>query len=574
MIAAPGKVVINSKRSPFDRRVFALDSRASRLIFGAAGFQIITVFAQVFQAQAFGVMVARAVLGSAGLGGLSKLLFLFSVASFAISAVGFSQDRYLMSVSGKIKSRLRGSLLERATLRGSSKVGTGVSTEVMLLATKGVSDIENYLIRFVPAAINAFVAPFIVIIYSIYKNPWAGVAELGTLLAIPPLMVTLGKTASSRAREKWNSLQRLSAQFIESVSAIPTLKGISALDEQEALIESASKQLEKDTMSTLYLAFLSSGALEVVSAIAIALVAVVIGVGLIDGSTSLSQSMGVLILSPVVFAAVRSASLQFHTTSDARVAMDRIFEELTDSSRLALDRTPRGTVSEAAGDLAIEGLCLVRGEVSLIDGLDLTVRPGERVCIMGPSGSGKSTLLRCLAGLESPASGAVLLQGKSAARLSGPQLSSVVSYLPQNPSYFEATLLENILCGRPHPGDSRLSEVLEVTELSELVRRLPGGLNYRIPQLGRSLSAGQMQRIALARALLLQRPILILDEPTSFLDQATELRVWLGIGEFVSDGIMVYATHHSALASDSDTVIEIGAERRLAKYSGGSDNGS
>lgn len=560
----PNETRATLRSAPLDWRVLSLDARTAPLLASAATLQILTLAAQIFQAVLFGRIVAQVITHAGGPGVLTGYLPGLLIASVVVALSGYLQDRLLSRIAGRIKSSLRNRLLSAAGTLGRGERSAESETAVMLLATKGLDDIETYLVRFLPAAIYSVMAPIALISFTIFENPIAGMTELATLSVIPPLMITFGKTAGARAREKWQSLQRLSAQFVESISAIGTLKGIGAIGRQELLIADASQKLERDTMSTLYLAFLSTGALEVVTTVAIALVAVGIGIRLADGSITLAPSIAILMLAPVVYLAIRGASIQFHTSADARVAIDSIFELLHQDSGSLMRKVPgaSSTVRSAEGDLVVERMGIWRGDLAVVEKLDLQMSPGDSLCILGPSGSGKTALLRAFAGLEPPGKGVASFRGLDLSKLSGEELSDHISYLPQSPTFIEASLRDNILFGRRDPGSARLEEVLEMALLSDLVALLPGGLDFRIPEFGKALSAGQYQRIALARALVVPRPLLILDEPTSHLDEAVESRIWRNLTSATAASVVVFATHRLALARTAAWQLELGSGRQ------------
>lgn len=577
MVVEPEELRNSEMAPPFDKRILSLDSRAIRLLISAAVFQMLTVVAQVVQAVAFGSIVAAVILRNSRMPRLAGSLLVLSGASLVIVLAGFVQDLFLARTAGRIKSNLRARLMEKASRLGLRQRSGTSATSVMLLATKGLGDIETYLIRFVPAAIYAFLAPVVLIGYTTFRNPIAGITEIVTLSAVPPLMITFGRTAGSRAQEKWRSLQRLSAQFVESMVAIPTLKGIGATGRQETLIDDASKQLERDTMSTLYLAFLSTGVLELVTTVAIALVAVGIGIRLADGSIALAPSVTILILAPVVYLSVRNASMQFHTTVDARVAIDAIVSRLGQDGgsldgRVSRDYENAGAV-DSKGILTLEHLSIDRFGLTIAEDLNLELMPNMPLCIVGPSGGGKTTLLRVVAGLESAQGGAVRYRGMDLAQLPGGELADLVSFLPQNPTFFEASLRDNILVGRPDPGVQRFNDVMRDTLLDELVEILPGGLDFRISEFGQTLSGGERQRVALARALLLRRPILIMDEPTSFLDSATEAKLWANVISACEAGVLLYATHRNAIAVSAASILQIDSGRPMSHMVGGRRHG-
>ncbi|MDA8118164.1 MAG: ATP-binding cassette domain-containing protein [Actinomycetota bacterium] len=559
MSREPAEILDIKPAAPFDRRLLVLDRRSMAITALSAFLQVATVVAVILQAVVFGHIVAAAVHGS-GLTAAKAALPRLALASLAIALIAFGRDRIMSQMAGRIKADLRRRILMAATDVDTGHGGLEEAAGTMLLATKGLADLETYLVGFIPAATYAVVAPLAVVAYSAFADPLSALIEVGTMAAIPPLMIVLGRTAGEKALEKWQSLQRLSAQFVESVAAIATLKGIGAERRQEDLIRSASEQLRKATMSTLYLAFISSGVLEVVTTVAIALVAVSIGIRLADGGVAFAPSVSVLVLVPVAYLAIRNASVQFHTTTDARTALDGIFSALDRGHEKPAARRAPAVAPASDGRLELQGVGISRNGARLVAPLSATAQPGQRLYLLGPSGSGKSTLCRALAGLELPSQGRALFAGLETGRLPGSELSRLVAYLPQEPTFFEAGIEENILVGRPDPGTERMSEVLAALDLEELVESLPGRLAYRMSEFGDALSAGERQRVALARVLIHPRPLVILDEPTSHLDFETESRIWPHVLGLLSESVLVFAAHRPRLAETATVTLQLDRE--------------
>ena len=570
MTIEPAEIRDSRIGPPFDPRVLSLDKRAPVIIFLAGFFQLSALGGQILQAVSLGQIVYSVITKHYSVTQERHELELAVAASMVIIVSHFVQDRVLAKIAGRIKTALRVALVSKAAEHGSHDLSSAQTTAAMLLATKGLGDVENYLIRFLPSAIYALVAPVLLVIYTTYLNTMAGITEIATIAVIPPIMIVLGRTAGSKANQKWRSLQLLSSQFVESISAIPTLKGIGATKKQEIQIGDATRRLERDTMSTLYLAFLSTGALEAITTLAIALVAVEIGLRLANHAIGLAPSVTILILAPQVYLAIRTASTQFHTTTDARVAMDAIFDELhQENSLLKPTRTHTAPITTGQDCLVVKDFShrLASPGDSRIN---FERSSGSSLAIVGSSGSGKTTLLRHLCGLEIPSSGSIRFNHSQLCTLAGVELAKVVSYLPQNPTLFQASILDNILVGRAQPAKARLAEVIAIAQLTDLLSSLDGGLQYMVSDFGQSLSAGQRQRIAIARILLKPTPILILDEPTSFLDQTTEFRLWNQLRNASKDCILIFATHRTHLADSASDVLELssrGTEMRLSRGS-------
>ena len=376
----------------------------------------------------------------------------------------------------------------------------------------------------------------------------------------------IGIASEAPARRQWRLLGSLAGHFLDVVQGLLTLRLFGRSGAQAEQIARVSEEHRRATMRTLRVAFLSAFALETIAAVATALVAVSIGLRLVDGSMTLAAGLAVLILTPEVFLPLRQASAQFHASVEGMAAADRIFEVL------AIDAPPAlpvpGPVPEPIPDpggepIRFEGVSLSydgRARPAL-DGLTLAIHPGERVALTGPSGAGKSTVLALLLRFAEPQRGTILVGDTALGTIPAAAWRERVAWVPQRPHLFRGTIDDNVRLARPGASVADVRRALELAGASAFVDALPLGPATVLGERGVGLSAGQRQRIAIARAFLRDATLLLLDEPASALDPESEAELSGALRGLMAGRTVVVVAHTPALAAAADRVVRLVAGR-------------
>jgi thiol reductant ABC exporter CydD subunit len=327
---------------------------------------------------------------------------------------------------------------------------------------------------------------------------------------------------------------------------------------QIVAIGEVTDRYRRAAMSTLRVTFLSSLILELVATISVALVAVEIGLRLMGGHIGLRTALMVLILAPEAYLPLRLLGANYHASAEGTSAAAAVFEVLETPLPAHGRRTDVPDPSMVA--IAVQDLRVAypgRAEPAL-DGISLTLEPGETLAITGPSGCGKSTLLGVLLGFLEPQTGSVRVGGVDLSELDPEAWREQVSWMPQRPHLFSASIADNIRLGRPDATDAEVWEAVVASGLEAAVASKPGGLATMLGDHGAGLSTGERQRVALARAFVRDAPLLLLDEPTANLDGATEDEVLSALARLVRGRTVVVVAHRPALVGLADRVLELG----------------
>lgn len=495
------------------------------------------------------MLLAKIVVGGFqdGLGtdGLRTPLLLLAGVAVGRALVSWLTELCAHRAAAEVKSTLRTRLIDHATLLGPAQLTERRTGELTTLATRGIDALDGYFARYLPQLGLAVVVPAAVLA-RIVTEDWVSALTIALTLPLVPLfMVLIGWATQAHMDRQWQLLARLSGHFLDVVAGLPTLKVFGRAKAQAASIRAVTADYRRATMRTLRISFLSSFALELLSTLSVALVAVGVGMRLVHGELDLYTGLVILVLAPEAYLPLRQVGTHYHAAAEGLSAADEVFALLETPAPRRGDAPapdPRTAAVEAEG-LTVAGRL---GAVSL------RVSPGETVAITGASGVGKSTLLSVLLGFTRPTAGRVLVGGTALDDLELADWHRHIAWVPQRPHLFAGTLADNVRLARPDADDAQVRAALDDAGAPELDPA------RRVGESGAGLSAGQRQRVALARAFLADRPVLLLDEPTAALDGETEAVVVDAVRRLAVGRTVVLVVHRPALLAIADREVRLG----------------
>jgi len=373
---------------------------------------------------------------------------------------------------------------------------------------------------------------------------------------IPVFMVLVGRMTQSYAEGRLAAMQRLGDQLLDLLAGLTTLKALGREASPKRRVRELGDDYAAKTMNTLYVAFLSGAVLEFLATLSTALVAVEVGLRLANGDVSLFTGLTIIMLTPEALRPLREVGSQFHASSDGVSAARATFEILDGAARTSADGAEAPDLSSAV--IEFRDVCVqAPGRATVAPShLSARIEPGKVTVLRGPSGSGKSTAVSTLLGLLEPTGGRVTVGGVPMDAIDREALWRQISWVPQRPAIVPGTVLENV--GFP-PGPE-LRRAAALTGFDEVVARMPNGWDSRLGHAGVGLSVGQRQRLALTRALVAARPLVLLDEPSAHLDAISERHVSAAVRELADTGhTVVVVAHRNALIGEADAVVEVGA---------------
>jgi thiol reductant ABC exporter CydD subunit len=523
----------------------------------SVGLGALSALLIVAQAWLLADVVASAFLGGRSLASLRTPLVVLGLVVLARAVVAWGAELAAVRSSARAKSELRAALLRRVSrpgLRDSGRPGTG---GLAILASRGIDALDGYFSLYLPQLFLAAIVPLVVLAAVLWKD-WIAAAIIAvTVPLIPLFMALVGASTRERMDRQLRSLQRLAGHFLDVVAGLPTLKVFGRARAQAAVIREVTERYRRTAISTLRITFLSSLILELVATIAVALVAVAIGLRLLNGHLDLRSGLFVLVLAPEAYLPLRQLGANYHASSEGMAAAEQIFAVLEEPSRRRGTRT--GFPDPAVAGLEVEGLRVCypgRGEPAL-DDVSLTVGGGETLAIVGPSGCGKSTLLSALLGLVAPERGSVRVGDAELSDLDLDAWWAGLAWVPQRPHLFAGSIDENVRLGRPGATADQVRAAIAAAGLADAVAGLPDGVHTVLGERGHGLAAGERQRVALARAFLRDSPLLLLDEPTANLDGHTEADVMDGVRRLAEGRTVILVAHRPALLALADRVLPL-----------------
>lgn len=471
------------------------------------------------------------------------------------AGLGWAGRRLADRAVERIRVDLRARIARRLVARGPYWVRSQQSGALAERMGTHVDALEGYFGGFLPVRAEVVWVPLAILVAAFSVDRTVGAILLLTLPLAPVFMMLVGYGAEAASRQQLQALSRMGGHFADRLRGLGLIRLYGQGDSELRGIEAAAEGLRVRSLKVLRIAFLSSAVLEFFASLSVAMVALYLGLtylGMLDlRAAPLTLGAGVfcLLLAPEFHAPLRRLATHYHDRAAALAAVDEITAVLGD-----LDETAPGDASttatlvvDSATDDIGAPLISVRGlrvrhaaaMPPVIQALDLTLRRGDHIALAGPSGGGKSTLLEALAGW-------LPIEDGTIERTHGLR----IGYAPQRPFLFAGSLADNLRLARPDASDLDLRRAAEAAQVLRFADRLPEGLDTVIGERGFGLSGGEARRIALARVFLRDPDVLLLDEPTAFLDADTEAAVLRAIIAFAQGRALLMATHgHAAMAS-------------------------
>jgi ATP-binding cassette, subfamily C, bacterial CydD len=476
----------------------------------------------------------------------------------------------------RVMSELRGRLVERLLVRAPLGRVADRTGELAAAAVQGVDALEAYFAGYLPQLVLAAAVPAAILLWlAPLDAAAAGVLAL-TIPLLVAFMILLGRGAAARARSRWRALALLSGHFLDVVRGLPTLRAFRRERAQAQTLQRVGERYRAETMGTLRIAFLSALVLELCAMVGTALVAVTIGLQLDGGHLGLQAGLTVLLLAPELYGPLRMVGQQFHASADGMAAAERIFAVLDapaalaaparDAAALAAPARDGGRVPDPASEpLRFEGVCFAYPDRSAqaLEGLDLELEPGRTTALVGPSGAGKSTVAALALRLADPIAGRVSCGGRDLREVAPETWRARVAWVPQHTRLFSGTIAQNIALAVPDAPRARILAAARDAGLDELLAQLPYGVETRVGEGGRGLSAGQAQRVGLARAFLRDASLVVLDEPTAHLDAATAAAVGAAIERLAAGRTTLLIAHDVRLAGRAERIVRLDGGRAV-----------
>jgi ATP-binding cassette subfamily C protein CydD len=530
------------------RRLLAAD-----VILGAGASALVLV-----QATLLASIVAKAFEG-ASLREVAPSLGLLALTFTGRAVLAWGFEIAGRRAASSVLSQLRLALVERRLRDQPASLDGTESGEIAASAVQGVDALEAYFGRYLPQVVLAVLVPIAVLSWVGMIDPASAGLMLLTLPLVPVFMWLIGRYTEDRTREHWRALRLLSTHFLDVVRGLPTLRAFNRGRAQTAAISEVSERYRRTTMATLRVGFLSGAVLELAATLGVALVAVTVGVRLVDGGLGLQTGLTVLVLAPELYVPLRQLASQFHASADGLAVAERILALLE-----APAAAPRGgrliapTPAEAPVRFENVSFAYPSRPSLVLNELDLELLPGETVALVGPSGAGKTTVAKLLLRFAEPTAGRLTAGGIDLADCRTNIWRSVIAWVPQQPTIFRGTVADNIRLGDGRASERRIRDAAVLAGADRFVEALPSGYETMVGDGGRPLSAGERRRIALARAFVRDAQLVILDEPTADLDRTSAEVVAEAVERLRIGRTVLLIAHRRGLVRQADRVVALG----------------
>jgi ATP-binding cassette, subfamily C, bacterial CydD len=484
---------------------------------------------------------------------VETLLPLFAAGLGAIilrAAAAAAARRTGAACASRVKGALRAECVDRIQRIGPLALAGMHAGEIAHVTVDAVEALDAYVSKYLPQRAIATLLPFTVLAV-VFPLDWiSGLVLVLTAVFLPVSMIVIGDQAHEKNQRLWARLALMSGRFLDVLQGLSTVRIFGAVRREAEQIERASREYRILTMSVLRTAFLSSFMLELISAVSIAIVAVISGFRLLHGTMAFSPAYFILLAAPEYFLTLRTLGTLYHSRMEAMSAAEQIQAFLESAPSAKPDAAVSKRIIRAPG-VAFRGVEFAYGAAPVLSGMDLVISPGEHVVLAGPSGTGKSTLLALLNRFAQVHQGTIEIDGVPLEELDIREWRRSVAWLPQRPTLFHGSVRDNVRLGRGDASEGDIRRAMSLARVEEIPPDAPVG------ESGQGLSTGQAQRVALARLFLRSPLLVLLDEPTAHLDAESAALVSESIVELSRGRTAIVVTHRPEAAAGMDRLVEI-----------------
>ena len=533
----------------------------------------------VLQSWMLSRVINGAFLERAQLADLRLLMQMILLVIFARALFTFFNGWLSGKLAERIKQELRRALLAKIDRLGPLWLRQQKTGEVASTVLQGVDALDAYFGQFLPQVILAAVLPLVILLVVFPMDLLTGIVFVVTAPLIPLFMVLIGKMSDAVTRRQWLGLQRMGDFLLDSIRGLKTLLLLGRSRDRLAQIRRVSEDYRTVTLNVLKVTFLSAFTLEMIATIATAVVAVEIGLRLLYGWIDFQHAFFILLLAPEFYLPLRNLSMRYHAAMTGVTAAVSIYAVLD------APEPPKLVVSlpQVQPDFAVQELRLqevaYRYENSsrvALQEVSFTFQPGKRYALVGENGAGKSTVFSLLLRFAQPSAGMIAVGGQDYLTWEPQEWRKAISWVSQKPSIFNASLLENVRLFEETYSEQQVIRVLEQARLGHLLNTLPNGLQTPLLEMGERLSSGERQRLAIARAFLKDGSLLLLDEPTSYLDVQASREFYTALDELMHNRTTLLIAHHlpvmklvdELLVLRGGRLVQSGSFDRLARSKG------
>ena len=558
------------RTKPIDRRLFGITEGVRRYLGVTVALGLASAIAVIAGAAVLAGVVNRIFLDGVApsdlIGGLVALGFIY----IARGVLEWGRSVAAHRAAADVKRAMRERVMQAVLVQTSQGRAAG-SGDLAVTATTGIDALDAYFSRYLPQLVLGALIPLLAIAWIVTVDPLTAVIIAITVPLIPVFMALIGNYADQATQSRWRTIRMLGDGLVETLRGLLTLEVYGAGEGRLDRVRRLSDEYRKQTMATLRIAFLSAFVLELVATISTAVVAVAVGLRVVSGSLDFEPALAILILAPEVYAPLRKAGSEFHAAMDGMEAARSVFDVLEASPPMGGRTTIRPASSPDTPFVEFASVTYqyptwdTERTATVLDGVDLRIERGEHLAVIGSSGAGKSTLIRLILGFGAPTTGSLAVDGVPIDRLDLKAWRSRIGWVGQDPFLIAGTVFDNVRLGSPDADRDRVAGVLDLVGAVDLIPRIDETIGER----GTGLSNGQRRMVTLARAILREPDLLLLDEPTSGIDSETQLRIARSFDRVAAGRTVLTVAHQRVLVDLADRVVVIDHGSIAAPAGGG-----
>lgn len=520
-------------------------------------------FSMIFQARLLAFLTDR--LFTAGQS-TDALSFWFGLAAAVITiraVLSWLASALAARTSQRIKQNLRRDIMDAALKSSYNQREPDPVSWSAYLAGEGVEQLDAFFSQYVPTFVLAVLFPLQCVAFILPFDWLSAVIFLVTAPLIPVFMILIAQGAETATRRQWRGLQRMSAYLSDSIRGLLELRRLGQIRQRLESLDQVEANYRRDTLAVLRMTFLSAFALEFIATISTAIIAVEIGIRLLQGAISFEVGFFILLLAPDFYTVLRAVGLRYHASAPGLETAAQILD--SENHPAAQTAEPRPVMYSGGKAPEIEFLQVSarypnRDESALND-LDFVLPAGAVTALVGPNGAGKTTTAALLMGFMAPEQGKILVNGINLAEMDLSSWQARIGWLPHLPAVFTGSFLENLTGRQWVENLDPVWDALELAGLANLVRTWPRGLFEPLGEDGKTLSAGERQRLGLARLLLRCQDLLILDEPSAYLDAPGEIEFSHLLHRLAQGRTVLLIAHRRASVALASQVITLRSGR-------------
>jgi ATP-binding cassette subfamily C protein CydD len=542
-------------RSPFSLLPRAQTTPAYLPLCLAVVFGLATGLLILAQAALLSRIIAAVFLASQGLEGVSADLVRLLAVILLRAACAFGGEVAARYAAIRVKQGVRDALVGALLALSPARPGQERTGELVNTATEGIEALDAYFSQYLPQLALAALLPILLLIAVFPLDQLTAAILLVTAPLIPGFMYLIGTLAESTTRRQWQVLSRLSAHFLDSLQGLAALKQLGRGRDQVRAVDRVSQQYRLATLGVLRVSFLSAFALELIATLSTAIIAVEISLRLLGGGIAFQQALFLLVLAPDFYLPLRTLGARFHAGAAGIQAARRITALL--EQPLPPEPAVPAAVPPHPWTIRFDAVRFTYpgADRPALDGVSFEILPGAQTALVGPSGAGKTTLLRLLLGFLRPDAGRIWVGGTPLDAIPMDLWRSQVAWVPQEAYLFSGTLATNLRLACPTASAAQISAALEQAGLSQTVLDFPHGIETPTGEEGARLSGGERQRLGIARALLKDAPLVLLDEPSAHLDPDLEAGLAKSIRALARGRMVLTIAHRLPTAAQADRVV-------------------